>query len=143
MLWQDEFDGNEAGRAEGNGASGGLLRTVQWGARICACHVGRGPLAVPAGEHTGAEAPHHGASLIHGWHATPRRRSWARTGEMSMLFGGGFWRRWAREEGSSAPRLPGHLDWGNALERMVANRNQTNAKTKEGEEMGKLDAGSP
>jgi hypothetical protein len=49
-------------------------------------------------------------------------------GEMSMLLRGG---------GS------GHLDWGNALERMVADRNQTNAKTKEGEEMGKVDAGSP
>ena len=88
MLWQDDFDRNEAGRAEGNGAAGGLLRTVQWGARICARHAGRGPLAVLAGEHTGAEAPHHGASLIRGWHATPGLRSWARTGEMRMLLGG-------------------------------------------------------
>ena len=33
------------------------------------------------GEHTGADAPHHGASLIRGWQATPGRWSLARTGE--------------------------------------------------------------
>jgi hypothetical protein len=42
MLWQDEFDGNKAGRAEGNDAVGGLLRIVQWGARICAHTLGGG-----------------------------------------------------------------------------------------------------
>jgi hypothetical protein len=88
---------------------------------------GRGPLAVPAGEHTGAEAPHHGASLIRGWHATPGRRSWARMGERSMLLGGGGSGGDGREGRGLGPSLTWPSRLGNTLEHMVADRNQTNA----------------
>jgi hypothetical protein len=70
-----ESDGNEVGRAEGNGTTGGHLRAMRWGARTHARRAGRGPLAAKAGEHAGAEAPRHGASLARGWCATPGLRS--------------------------------------------------------------------
>ena len=100
MLWQDEFDGNEAGRAEGNGAAAGFC--AQCSGERAYAHVTLGRAVGCTGRgHTGTEAPHHGASLIRGWHATPRRRSWARTDEMSMLLGGVLAKMGARGRGSA------------------------------------------
>jgi hypothetical protein len=59
---------------KGDDAAGERLRTTRWGARTRARRAGQGPRASPAREHAGAEAPHHGASLAHGWCTRPGRR---------------------------------------------------------------------
>jgi hypothetical protein len=138
-----ESDGNEVGRAEGNGTTGGHLRAMRWGARTHARRAGRGPLAAKGrGARWGRGAAPWGE---------PRPRLVRDTGTQELgenergerVVGRGVLAEMGARGGGSAPCRPGHLAWKNVLGRMVADRNQMNAKTKKGEEMGKVDTSSP